>query len=641
MPFYLSIFFVLTLINILGHKIDYVDHAFILPLGLLFGFIYFFYWFSKLKKESGARKYTIAIVKFTFLTSLLFVVFLNFRLLGGFNFPKNINLFFFLLSIFSGFIIFYANREVIQQNKGGQKNWYSKILPLVILFFIIFNYLSIATHNLGLLPPQNDEFLTYSAAKYILHEGLKLQDIYYGAFKNSSTEFYSRALPYSLGVAVTVKILGGNDQSIFDLRFFSVILGCFTLILIYLLYKDELPKGILLLALYFFSFFYLFIYHSRVARMYSLVLLITVALIYIFFYLFKQYHFSEALSRKKNSIKLIKFFCQRNFLWIISFFLLLFIGLETHYNIGLIAFPILLFSIIYFKNLYFKGALTIFLLFIFGVIISIYLGFYPAVQNYLNHTGQINFNFITFLFENYNGRYATFIFFLLPLIIYRYLPKIIQFSYFIFATIFTFLLLFTNGIQFHDPRYFIFLFPFYTILITYGIYLTILSILGNKKPKIVILITFFLLIVFIGKIQIGYVCKDNVIFSCPISDKSRVFNLDRWNYQYDEAYAIIKNNLTSNTILVSRSLHEFFSDKYGITRENECEILNDYTQNRRCAQDEILKNNILFIVYPSLIYTKVETNGYSDMYNFLYYNSNKVLLYESSDSRILIYKINL
>jgi hypothetical protein len=146
-------------------------------------------------------------------------------------------------------------------------------------------------------------------------------------------------------------------------------------------------------------------------------------------------------------------------------------------------------------------------------------------------------------------------------------------------------------------------------------------------------------VIFVGKIQLGDVCKENLILGCPISDASRVFNLDRWSYQYDEPYTVIKENLAPGTILVGRTLHKFYADKYDIEPESECLVLKDYTQNRRCSWDDILNHDIVFIVYPSLIYTKVEREEFDEMYNYLYRNQNKALLYESPDSRILIYKI--
>src|SRR3989339_546242 len=156
--------------------------------------------------------------------------------------------------------------------------WYSFVLALILL-----NSFMISIDNLDLLPLQNDEFLTYNAVNYIINGDFKMIDFQYGADSSKSQLFYSRSLPFSLGVAFFVKILGGDSLNYFNLRFFSVFCWVLTLIVFYLILKIFLTKIPLLFLLFSFSLFYLNIYYSRVSRMYSLFLFIFFVLILLGF----------------------------------------------------------------------------------------------------------------------------------------------------------------------------------------------------------------------------------------------------------------------------------------------------------------------------------------------------------------------
>jgi len=609
---------------------DFLLSSFIPTIGVALLYIGLAIWYSSNLKGILAQ-WVIIVNKIIFLVTTISLFIAN-RISFDAIDSTELTLILLSLAIGSGCLMVYATHQ--PQKKAPIS--LSRVWHVFLLLFIIGNGFFISIQNLGILPPQNDEFLTYNAVKYITQEGLTFKDLSYGADSNASPDFYSRALPYSLGVAGLVEVAGRYD-SIFDLRLLSAILGSFTLLMLYLIFRGSVPAVVLFLGLYFFSIFYLFVYHSRVARMYSLLLLICMALVYIFLKVFDDFSQIEGFAQKTWSGILA--FIRRNWVWLAGFFALLFVGLKTHYNVGLFVLPFLLYIVAHAKSKYLKIISVLGLALIAGAVVLTYFGLSPIDITYFNSTGEINYNFIAHLFRYYQGHAATLVFFAIPLIGYKRLPVTIRFSYFSFISIFTFLLVVSNGVQFHDPRYFIFLFPLYTFLVIYGIWVAVKSLITTRREWLVIALVLVLSVIFVGKIQLGGVCKENLILGCPISDASRVFNLDRWSYQYDEPYTVVKENLAPGTIFVGRTLHKFYADKYGIEPENECLVLKDYTQNRRCSWDDILNHNIVFVVYPSLIYTKVEREKFDEMYNYLYQNQNKVLLYESHDSRILIYKI--
>ena len=144
------------------------------------------------------------------------------------------------------------------------------------------------------------------------------------------------------------------------------------------------------------------------------------------------------------------------------------------------------------------------------------------------------------------------------------------------------------------------------------------------------------------KLQIAPFCKDGILTSCPISNENKIFNLDRWNYRYDDIYALINQNLTNNTMLVSRTLHNFYSNKYAISQNQQCKLITNYSKQQECEWDKIINKEIIFVVYPQLVYPKFERSELLEsIYNYLYFNENRELVYKSYDSKVFIYKIRV
>jgi hypothetical protein len=514
-----------------------------------------------------------------------------------------------------------------------------KIFETAILLLIILNYLFIATQNLDLLPLQNDEYLTYEAVHYITTNGLELEDFTYGADENASLKFYSRALPYSIGVAVTVKLLCGNIQSVFNLRFFSVFLGMVSLYLVFLIYRSNLTASTSLTITYLFSVFYIFIYHSRISRMYSLVLAISLALIFLFLRIKERLVNTFNQQSYEFFSRLVLSFFRKNALLISTFFLLIFIGLKTHFNVALVLYPLTLSLAFSLKNVPAKFSAAGLFLFATLMLFMSYVGIGPIDSGYFNETGDLNLNYLDELSRYYNFAALFFVFFFLPLALWKSLPYIVKLSYQISFFILIFFVVFADGIQFHDPRYFIFLFPFLLGASVYGIY-ALISACNIKYRYAGSLLVFLLSVLFISKMQLPGTCLDTFLTACPISDGTQVYFLDRWNYTYEDAYETIEKQFSDDVILVSRTLHNYYTDKHGIPQSKQCKLLYNFSKQQKCEWNFIADNTVIFVVYPQLIYPAYEKEDDLEyIYNYLLNHPFKETIYKSEDSKIIVYKL--
>ena len=231
--------------------------------------------------------------------------------------------------------------------------------------------------------------------------------------------------------------------------------------------------------------------------------------------------------------------------------------------------------------------------------------------------------------------------FFIPLFQLKKSPNLIKFSYIVLFSIVPLYLFLFNGIQFHEPRYMMFIYPFYLIIIVYSIYL--ISKLFTEKNKFkTILFLFSLFILFITPFTIFGICGNNLLVSCPISHESKIFNLDRWNYDYDEIYQKIKENLEDDTIIVGRTIHEFYLEKYSIDNDVYPLIENiDYPKDSftEYSKEDLEKKDLIFVEYPELIYVQRE-ESFDEIYNYLDNREDKKLIYESEDKKTLVYSIS-
>jgi hypothetical protein len=373
--------------------------------------------------------------------------------------------------------------------------------------------------------------------------------------------------------------------------------------------------------------------------MYSLAIFVSVTLFYLFIRLYQEAQKLEIFDPKLTLRRLSFLFFEGNWQTILLFTIVFIIGLKTHLNIALLIPPMLLFSALFLKNSHAKIAAGALLFASISILLSAYLGHGPISSGYFSQSLTPNWSYVAKLFEYYKSTAITLIFFLLPLPLFRYLPLTIKFSYITFGTLFAFFFFAVNGVQFHDPRYFIFLFPLYNIGVIFGIFVLSLAFLSRTKRDFISPAVFLISVLFVFYLQIGNACVENKLFTCPISDKNKVFNLDRWNYRYDEGYEATKSQITPNTVVASRTLHNYYSDKYQISHEQQCKLLTNFSKQDECTWGKIQNKDVILVVYPDLVYTANERSGHDDLYNFLYASPYRLPLYESPDSRIFIYQI--
>jgi hypothetical protein len=132
--------------------------------------------------------------------------------------------------------------------------------------------------------------------------------------------------------------------------------------------------------------------------------------------------------------------------------------------------------------------------------------------------------------------------------------------------------------------------------------------------------------------------------SCPISDNSRIFSIDRWNYNHDEYFQIIKDSATPDTAIASRSIYDFYIEKYGLTNplmrlsKPTKEYVRDWSE---FSISELSKKDVILIDYPQIVYYESLNAPYDQIYDHLLnWRKNKIVLYRSSDNKVVVYKFD-
>ncbi|MDD3084099.1 MAG: hypothetical protein PHP82_03690, partial [Candidatus ainarchaeum sp.] len=418
LPYYPHSLIILSVISLFEIEFFSSFNQFFSPIALILIIISITIIILKQEKYSFFKEKDLIKYAFLFLLILVTISSLNFEQITFLTEPlKVIQFQLTIFTIILGAITFYQNKQVIEEIETEQTleekeeekrakefeekypklagipligkitKWGYKegVVCLIILVLILLNSFLINIDNLDVLPLQNDEFLTFDAVEYILSGQFSLSDLRYGSDESSADNFYSRGLPFSLSVAFVTILLGGDYFSIFNLRVFSVILGVFSLIFLYLLFRKQFPKIVSLTATYFFSIFYLFVYHSRVSRFYSILLFLFILLVYLFIIIYENFPlFKLKITRKNILVELSKTPKLILVLIFVSFVLIL-AGLKIHYNVLFISFPVLIFLAFY-SNTFFKKV-ALFSIFLISSLMSIDLFFYPFFPTwYFNQT---------------------------------------------------------------------------------------------------------------------------------------------------------------------------------------------------------------------------------------------------------------
>lgn len=543
--------------------------------------------------------------------------------------------------------------NVLSENKKEKTGRLNKknLIFIILLSLVFVNAWLLLSVNLGVLPLQNDEFLTVNAVEYIADGNFQLEDLKYGADYKLSDEFYSRALPYSLGAALTVKLLGGDYTNYANLRMFSVVSVFLALVVFYFLLRRYFTKITLLFTLYGLSIFYLFICHARIARMYAFHLLLFFLMVLLVDRMFSWIQ-KERIERRQSlgeSARYYLVFVKKNIFYILLFFIVLGVDLKTHIH-GIFIVPVIyVYSLMLLKNhrqlfypfVFMSGVLVLFLALFFS-------GNHFVGDWYLNTQGKVYWKFIEFNFANLKGGYLAMPIFLFPLFFYRLLPSIIKLSYAAFFTIVPMYVFFFNGSVFHDPRYMIFIYPFFIITVIYSLYLIsslIFSWVNNKlRPWLVTGLFFLLFILIISPVKVSGVCSESFLLTCPENHHTRIFSLDRWNYNHDEYFQIIKENITRETVIVSRSIYDFYLEKYEL--ENEIMRLaegdkNYFKKSQAYTITDLESKDIIFIVYSQLSYSANATASLDPIYIYLYKERrDKEVLYHTENNKVMVFHLN-
>lgn len=535
---------------------------------------------------------------------------------------------------------------------GKIGRWIHKngIVFTILLGLIFVNATLIRSSNLGVLPLQNDEFLSYSAVKYIADGHIKFADLQYGSEVNQSKDFYSRALPYSLGAALTVKLLGGDYMDYANLRLFSVICGVLTVFIFYLLLRRYLTRPVLLFSLLGVSTFYLLVYYSRVARMYSLHVLLFFFMILIADRLFSKI-LTERITRYVGIGESMRYyfeFLKQNILSILLLIIALTIERQVHIT-GLVIIPtIFVYMLFHLRNhrqLFYP--LLIIIIALAAYLIIIIVSEKSILNMFFNTSRRTYWEFLNYNFIYLYGGFLTIPLFLFPLTFIRQVPSIIKLFYTAFFVVVPAYIFMLNGAAFRDPRYMLFIYPLYVIIIVYSLYLLVAilfhksNVLNNKYLRFGTLSVLF--IFFVSPLQVYGVCRDLPFIVCPESHQSEIFHIDRWNYNHDEYYQIIKENITPDTIIASRSIYDFYIEKYILTNKviKLADSPKPYIKKGANYSIADLKNSdVIFIDYPKLYYDSAMTAPYDQLYQYLLKKrTGKKVLYQSLDDKVIVYKI--
>ncbi len=520
---------------------------------------------------------------------------------------------------------------------------------VIAIILIGINAWFIRINNLGVLPIQNDEFLSYGAIKYIVDGNLSFKDMQYGADSNLSDDFYSRALPYSLGAAWTVDVLGGDYMNYFNLRLFSVLCGMATLVVFYFLMRRHFSKITVLFSLFGLSVFYMFVYYSRLARMYSFHILLFFIMVLILDRLFLKIE-KDPIARLLNPGQTLRYYAtliKENYPLILLFIAVLILDLKTHYT-GIFILPIIFaYSVLLVrrhKQLLYPVVLVA--VAVIAFLILFFSGFHFLGDWYFNSRKLVYWKFFDYNYTYLRGGYLTLPLFFLPIIFYKKIPSLIKMSYAAFFSVLPMYLFLFNGSMFSDPRYMMFLYPFYIMTVIYALYLISLYISrvikrGRKYLFIGVFALLFLSAAF--PLQINGVCGVSVIHTCPISDRSKIFTLDRWNYNHDEYFNIIKDSSNPDTIIAGRTIYDFYIEKYQI--ENQLfrlALVKKFIDSSvQYTVSDLATKDIILIVYPKLSYSQPATDPFSGVYRYLVEErTDKKTLYKSADGKVVVYKFD-
>lgn len=325
MPFFLSASFIFFVIYIFKLRSPFFSNSFILYTALTLGFFAFFFRFKKLAEKNKIRNIIVEFCKPFFLMNLFLITILNIENWTTLtrNLIEKINPWLIILSVFSGIIVLYINKDRIEQDAEKEQRsaldleekkdqefrdkfpklnsipffniilrsiYRNGILYSALVILLTIMGITIRLYHLGSLSFWWDEIITSDIVKMIRNSGIPLEP--------SGLVYYTRGFLYHYLITFITFIFGISE---FSIRFLSVISGILIAVIAFLFTK----KYNKWLALFLFTFLVFSTYNiefSRFARFYIFNSFLFISAFYV------GYHFIIQPTIKKMIILLFLFF---------------------------------------------------------------------------------------------------------------------------------------------------------------------------------------------------------------------------------------------------------------------------------------------------------------------------------------------
>ncbi|MBU0732201.1 phospholipid carrier-dependent glycosyltransferase [Patescibacteria group bacterium] len=416
------------------------------------------------------------------------------------------------------------------------KQWIAIIL-IALVFLIIFNAgLWLRYANLGSIDFQNDEYFHLDAATGYLKTG---EFVTWDFMAEEPITEYTRAFPYTWLVASSFTVLGTNE---FAGRIMSVIFGIMLLPLVYYLsYRLSKNHIVALASMALIAFDQIFIWSSRLSRMYSM---------FVFFFVLACWLIFLGLEKNKTKFNwyyLVPGALVLGFAYLVHESALLF-GLSLLFYFGANAIHLLIQ-----KKFKWNRYFTFTAIFLGAIIIGLLFQFLIApivIPDYITIRDEPAWEYLGFPFNQIRIAYLGWIVLALGLLAAWKWNKLRVYYYSMFIPVLIFFTFFAG--RYSAKKYIIFIIPFVLILYSDSLYNISKKLF---KKKYAINLVFIILFLVTGP-----------ILSWPGIEASGIFQKARadWTYQDDEvhnfseAYAYIEDNAKPKEPVIIQGVHTYY-----------------------------------------------------------------------------------
>lgn len=395
-----------------------------------------------------------------------------------------------------------------------------KVVYVIIFILILLNAFLIRYDNLDGIPFQVDEYQVLQTSKgyyetgeyyqWDFHRDAPLVYLSQITPDDESIPEYTRSKPYTWITYFYVKHVSNGEFNEKTVRTPVLIIGMLFIILFYFVLRYlTIPKSISLITMYLVSIFPLFIWHSRYARMYGLVLLLFFLTLFLFFILLKRIQVSK--SSLVDDLK--------NSWWLIGILAITFyVGYKIHINYSLVLIPIGITLLLKASDKKISSIVYIGILVALGTVIAdLFMNFIP--YHHMSFFERQNMQYLNYALSFVShSSYVSYFLLLTPLayLIKKEYRHQTLFAYLTTITILIFFIFIAD--RYWAARYAIFLWPFFISLLVFGTYL-ISRLFMNKKYWILMIILLLLITPFnftLHKVD-NEQFMNGVLFSTPVS----------------------------------------------------------------------------------------------------------------------------